>query len=284
MENKMPAYLLRYGEIYLKGKNRIYFEKKLLHNLKAFLKQQNVDGRFDRLRNRIYAETNKEIDWKPVFGLISYSLCLRVEADYETIKKEVEKIAEEFSGKTRFRITANVSDARFNLSRQEMNEKLGAFVVQKSHAKVDLEKHEEEIGIEILQGNTYIYRKTYPCHGGLPVGAEGNVLLLVEEENSLLAGVLAMKRGCALYPVSKEKKDITLLEKYAWGTKPKLLLLQDNNTDEYIKKYEIQALVVGDTLANIKEYQDIPLPVLRPLIGYDPKRLAEEKRKYAHLP
>lgn len=280
----MHSYLLRTGEIFLKGKNKGFFEKKLLHNLRSLLKNKNVEGKIVKLRNRIYAETAEEADWKEAFGITSYSPCTRIKAEYETILEEVYKICQSYTGKTRFRITTNQADPSFQYTKQEMNEKLGGLVIEKTGAKVDLENHDEEIGVEILQGQAYIYRRTVACFGGLPVGVEGNVLLLIENEKSLLAGILAMKRGCALFPVANEKKDVTILEKYCHGTNPQLKLLKEINITECIEQYELQALVVGDTLKIIKEYPEMPVPVLRPLIGYDEKKIKEEMRKYEWNP
>ena len=276
----MTNYLLRYGEIFLKGKNRSFFEKKLIHNLKCYLKNQQVEGKITRLRNRLYAETSRAMDWKYVFGLTNYSPCVKIPANYMVIQNEVERMIQDYTPKTTFRITTNVMDPKYGMSKQEMNEKLGAFVVQQTKARVNLKNYEEEIGIEVLQGHAYLYNKMIPCPGGLPVGVEGSALLWVEDENSLLAGILAMKRGCAVFPVAQDKKDLTLLEKYAYGTKPTLKLLREVDLHEFIQHYEIQALVVGDTLTKIKEYPEISLPVLRPLVGYTKERVQEEQRKY----
>lgn len=276
----MKTYLLRYGEINLKGKNRPFFERKLVHSLKSYLKSKNINGTIKRLRNRIYVETESEVDWKPVFGLVNYSPCTKINSDYELIREEVEKCCKRFTPTTKFRVTANVMDPQFPLSKQEMNEQLGSLVVQKTGAKVSLKKYDEEIGIEVLQGKTYIYNTITPCHGGLPVGVEGSTLLLLEDEKSILAGILAMRRGCAVFPIAKKHQDIRRLERYSYGTKPQFKLLSEINLAEFIERYELQALVVGDTLANLKKYDGLPLPVLRPLIGYTEEKIKEEQRKY----
>ena len=276
----MKHYLLRYGEISLKGKNRPFFERKLVHNLKSYLKSQGIEGTVQRLRNRLFAETEKKVNWKPVFGLISYSPCTKIPGDYEAIQKKVEELSKGFTEKPSFRITAQVLDNNSPYSQQQLNEQLGALVVKKTGANVSLKKYEKEIGIEILQGNAYIYTKSHPCFGGLPVGVEGSVLLLIENEKSLLAGLMAMRRGCALFPIAKTPQDITLLERYSHGTRPQFKLLSEINLAEHIPRFELQALIVGDTLANFKKYPEIPLPILRPLIGYTEEKIQEELRRY----
>ncbi len=277
----MKTYLLRYGEINLKGKNRPFFERKLVHSLKSYLKSKNINGAIKRLRNRIYVETESEVDWKPIFGLVNYSLCAKMDGNYEAIQEEVEKRCKLFTEKTKFRITTNKMDPSFPQSKQEMNEQLGSLVVQKTGAQVSLKKYDEEIGIEVLQGKAYIYNTITPCHGGLPVGVEGSALLLLEDEKSILAGILAMRRGCAVFPIAKQHQDIQRLERYSYGTKPQFKLLSEINLAEYIERYELQALIVGDTLAKIEKYEEVPLPVLRPLVGYTEEKIKEEQRRYA---
>ncbi|MEK6964183.1 MAG: THUMP domain-containing protein [Nanoarchaeota archaeon] len=282
----MKTYLLRYGEINLKGKNRPFFERKLSHSLKSYLKNKNVEGSVKRLRNRIYVETADEVDWRPIFGLVNYSPCIKINGNYEAIQEEVKTRCKPFTDKTKFRITTNKMDPSFPLSKQEMNEQLGSLVVEQTGAKVSLKGYDEEIGIEVLQGKAYIYSTMIPCHGGLPVGVEGSALLLMDfdaegkNEKSLLAGVLAMRRGCAVFPIAEKHHDIQLLDQYAYGTKPQFKLFSEINLPEFIERYELQALIVGDTLSTLKRYDEIPLPVLRPLIGYTEEKIKEEMKRY----
>ena len=53
------------------------------------------------------------------------------------------------------------------------------------------------------------------CFGGLPTGVEGSFLFLIEDEASLLDGLLFMKRGCSVFPVASSEKDISLLQHYS---------------------------------------------------------------------
>ena len=71
------AFVIKYGEIGLKGKNRHLFEDALVHNITANLK--NVDGEFrvDREQGRVYVEALSEFDYegasealKRVFGIV----------------------------------------------------------------------------------------------------------------------------------------------------------------------------------------------------------------------
>ncbi|MBW2963615.1 tRNA 4-thiouridine(8) synthase ThiI, partial [Candidatus Woesearchaeota archaeon] len=74
--------IARYGEIFLKGKNRLDFEKKLVGNIKKMF-----DVKVLRKRNRLLVEEG--VDLRRVFGLISYSPAVEAGLDLEEIKKKV---------------------------------------------------------------------------------------------------------------------------------------------------------------------------------------------------
>ena len=64
------VYVLRYGELALKGRNRIDFEKRLIANIEDFLMKNNF--RFEKIirpRGRIVVYSDDEIDFSKVFGL-----------------------------------------------------------------------------------------------------------------------------------------------------------------------------------------------------------------------
>ena len=82
--------LIRFGEIFLKGKNRGFFERKLIKNI------EKVTGhRVHRLRSRFYMDYFENYHLlKRVFGIVSYSLCIRVEKDMGAISKVSLDVAE----------------------------------------------------------------------------------------------------------------------------------------------------------------------------------------------
>jgi adenylyl- and sulfurtransferase ThiI len=76
-----------------------------------------------------------------------------------------------------------------------------------------------ELGAETIQGKIYIFTERIPGQGGLPVGVEGRVVAIVEQESDLLAAILMMKRGCAAIPVvfkaKKAKKPVIVHSRFA---------------------------------------------------------------------
>ena len=112
--------LLRFGEIYLKGKNRFSFEKQLLDNIKHALK--GLKYSLNRMHGRYLIEDIRDEDVfeiesrvKKVFGLHSYSIALKVPTDMDVLKKECLAFLPE---KGSFRFTVNRADKKFPLNSQ----------------------------------------------------------------------------------------------------------------------------------------------------------------------
>lgn len=248
--------IARYGEIFLKGSNRVDFERKLAGNI-----QKMFSVKVWRKRNRLLVEEKEGVDLRRVFGLISYSPAVEAELDMEKIKEAALGLVQgrKFSS---FAVAAKRMGAGF-LSSKEMNEMIGKFILEKVEGQVDLKNPELVIGIEIIDGKAYIFTETTECLGGLPVGVEGKAGVLVEDEDSLLAGLLIMKRGCGVVPIGFDEKDISLLQKFS----PEKLKFKKIKTLEAAGELA-NALVVGNKGVGVEG-----VVVLKPLVG-----LSQEER------
>ncbi|MBI5797863.1 hypothetical protein HZA98_03080 [Candidatus Woesearchaeota archaeon] len=243
--------IIRYREIGLKGKNRVDFERQLQKNIKDCLKKNNIP--FDhvlRIRGRLLIETNQECpQLTKVFGIASFSYAEECSLDLETIKKQALK---NYSKGT-FRITCQRMET-FPLTSTETEQAVGAYIVEKTNAKVKLKDPDKNIQIEIFNKQAYIFSEKISGPGGLPIGAEAHAVLYMQDKNSVKAGLAMMKRACSLNIYNPDKKDYAGLKEYEYGFRIKELNEIPNNT----------AIIVSDTLSTIKEY---PYFVLRPLIG-----------------
>ena len=252
--------ICRYSEISLKGKNRNFFERVLINNIKDCLKKNNIKyKKILRLRNRILIYTSSScLCLKNVFGLYSISKAIETDLDIEKIKI----IALSLYKKSPFKISTKRLEKKLMQS-QKLNEIIGAYIVKKTKAKVNLKNPKTEIFIEIFNNKAYLFNKKIKCLSGLPVSTEGLVTLILENKLSLLAAFLMLKRGCSLEIIKKKNINYKVLEKYSYGSKIKIVnsLSKDSN-----------AIIVNDTLKTIKDYK-YKLPVLRPLINYDKKWL-----------
>ncbi len=258
-------YIVRFSEIFLKGKNKKDFEKKLIQNIKSIFKDKIL--RVENKRERIIVYSKSKLDLKRVFGIYSYSEA--IESEIENIKKILKKELPKRKFKT-FRISSKRIDKNYAKSSMQINKEIGQFVVDSFDKKVSLKSPELDIGVEILQKKAYIFFKKEKAFSGLPVGIEGKVYALIENNNSILAALLMMKRGCSIIPIASSKKNIKKLQKYS----PERIDLKN------IKKIDIKEkiIVTGQTYEDFTELgSDL---VLRPLISFDKDEARKEFRKY----
>jgi len=236
----------------LKGSNRQDFERKLVGNI-----QRMFGVKVWRKRNRLLVEEKAEVDLRRIFGLISYSPAVEAELGLEKIKEAAWGLVQgrKFSS---FAVAAKRMGADF-LSSKEINEEIGKFVLEKVGGQVDLKNPELVIGVEIIDNKAYLFIETRECFGGLPVGIEGRVGVLVKDEDSLLAGLLIMKRGCEVVPVSFEEKDISLLQRFS---SKKLKLEKIKTWQDFNVKELADVLVTGN-----EEIRSGEVLVLNPLVG-----------------
>jgi len=270
--------IIRFAEIGIKGKNRAFFEKALIRNIKACLDKNGVEYKnIERPMGRVLISTEDPCDCLAcVFGIASFSYAVNAGFNMEQVKKTALKLAKDLNPEKSFRITCQRLDKRFPLTSQEFDVELGAFIQQKTKAKVKMKGFDLNIHAEIINGFVYLFTEKIPGLGGLPVGVEGTVLVLLDDENSLLAGLLMMKRGCRIIPVALKDMDTGLLEKYAFGQRIDLKVIKNiSEVDALAKEFKAKALIVGDLLDTIKDYP-VEARVLRPLVAYEPKEIHEE--------
>ncbi|MAG77852.1 hypothetical protein CL616_00645 [archaeon] len=241
--------LVKYGEIALKGKNRNLFEKKLKENIKDCLKKNQIPFKLvKRHRGRILIETENECkQLKDVFGIVSFSYVKEFPLNLEIIKQQALKLYKEGT----FRITCKRADKIFKKS-PEIEREVGAYVVENTNAKVKLKDPDTTIYIEIFNKQAYIYNKKHKGLGGLPVGIQGTIGLLLQDETSIDVGIKLMKRGCSLLLIGEG--NIDKLKEYEYGFRLK-----------HGKQSDVFALAVNDTLNTLRDYNQDKL-ILRPLI------------------
>ena len=212
--------LMRIGELFLKGKNRGQFERRLIDNIKYKLRNSNCTLAFERNRYIVsdFLDNDKDLIIKKlltVFGLSSISIALRVKSDFDLIAKAGLTLV---PNKGTFRVTANRGDKTFKLNSMELSRELGGFILDnKKRLKVNLHTPNIELKVDVREeGITYLYTDTILASGGMPTGSAGQGLLLLSGGiDSPVAGYCMAKRGLSLqalhfhsYPyTSVEAKD-----------------------------------------------------------------------------
>ncbi len=266
--------IIRYGELFLKGKNRHFFEQKLLKNIQKQLPNREIFTPHGRIVMNYF---DQHTTLRKIFGLVSYSPTVKVEKDLLKIQQAAIELIRPLNGT--FRVDTSRADKRFPFTSPQLNQAIGQHIETHTSLTFSLKQAQHTISIEINHDAAYIFTQTISCVGGLPVGVEGSVIVLVEDEASLVAGVLLMKRGCDIIPVGLKKTDISLLQKYS----PKPLVLREVQTFkdlEHIAGDKI--LVSGQTFDHYKKY-DTSLVIVRPLIAYNEQRVQEELEYFKNI-
>lgn len=229
MENVI---VIRYGELYLKGKNRAFFERLLIKNIKYKLKNFNCElevGRSRYLVKNYAAEAENEIiaALGTVFGIHSISVAVCVPNNYESLEKHAVAAAP-LSGT--FRVSVNRGDKRYPIPSITLAAKLGDAILRSNpNLSVDLHNPLNTVWVDVREnGTAYIYGKIIEGLGGMPVGSAGRGLLLLSGGiDSPVAGYMMAKRGMSFdvlhfhsYPYTSEQaknkviKLASVLKKY----------------------------------------------------------------------
>jgi adenylyl- and sulfurtransferase ThiI len=277
----MELIIVRYGELGLKGHNRQFFERRLIKNIKLCLRNASIPfTAVRRLRGRIlvYSDEKAIPFLKDVFGISSLSIATAVPLELEAIKNAALEYAKQRKFAS-FRITTQRVNVRFPLDSMSVDKIVGEVIFETLHKPVDLHNPNLNIHIELID-QAYIFADKIECHAGLPVGSEGRVICLMDNPNSLLAAVLIMKRGCSVLPCGKAEMDLSPLKRYYPSQKLQLRKIKDYaELDKIAQEKRIKAVVVADTISEIKEYPTQML-VLRPLVGYTPEEVESLLKKY----
>src|SRR3989344_820522 len=194
--------VVHYGEIGIKGKNRSFFEKKLVENIRWNLKDFNLT--IKRVYGRIIIDLYEDNDLekikeklKNIFGISNFSFAIKSSLDMEDIKTNSLKLISN-NIKT-FRINSKRSNKEFKYSSNEINNLLGEFILNNKKLKVDLENPDQTLYLEITENNSFLYTEKIKSLNGLPVGVSGKVISLISGGiDSPVASYFAMKRGCSV--------------------------------------------------------------------------------------
>ncbi len=215
MENiKYDHILIRYGELSLKGKNRKDFINRLHANLKELLvnfKSLEFRKTHDRMFIELNDENHEEVAnvIKNVFGISSFSLCIRIECDIEVMKEITLNMAKKSNAKT-FKVFTKRTNKQFYMTSDEVNREIATNILINTDIKVNVKEPELKVNLEIKEDYTYIIYETIQGLGGYPIGSNGKALLMMSGGiDSPVAGFMTMKRGLRLTCVHFESPPYT---------------------------------------------------------------------------
>jgi thiamine biosynthesis protein ThiI len=194
--------VVHYAEVGLKGRNRRRFEDRLIGNLERVLADLG-GARVRWLWGRILVELPDDVPFERareriarVFGIAYFARATLCEPTLEAIERAVDERvdAAEFQS---FGVRARRTDRSFPASSQQLNEQLGARVVERTGARVDLTRPDLWLELHVLSREVILLWERVPGPGGMPVGSAGRVVSLISGGiDSPVASWAAQKRGC----------------------------------------------------------------------------------------
>ncbi len=204
----MPYAIIHYHELALKGRNRAFFERRLVRNVRETLRDLGV-SQVTALPGRIRATLGEQTEWEVVrsrlsgvFGISHFSLAQAVpvtqdvDTTLEALKAAIGAEVRDLSFAT-FRVSTKRADKRFPLTSMDLDREIGAHVCAVSGKPVSLRHPELTVSLEMLTREAYFSLRKEAGPGGLPVGVSGSVACLLSGGiDSPVAAYRMMKRGC----------------------------------------------------------------------------------------
>lgn len=209
---KTEVVIVRYGELALKSSGvRNWYEKILMNNIAAMLDLRGIPYSLMRREwGRIFIETTDPRAAQAtadVFGVVSTSSALITEPNLEStaetcafLGKDLIQEGESFA--IRARRSGNHSFSSANIGRACGDAVWDSLEKEGKHPRVDLKSPDKEIFVEMRQNLAYIFLETVKGVGGLPLGTQGSMVVMMSGGlDSPVAAWLMMKRGVMITPV-----------------------------------------------------------------------------------
>jgi len=222
-------FLLKLGEIVLKGANRYNFENRLKSNIRRRLSSY---GKFKvyLTQSTVYVEPEEENcdvegAWDAcgtIFGVVSVCRCRPCEKDLNAIFDAVQSyLGDDLAAQTSFKVESKRSDKRFPLNSIQISQQIGGMIAEAyPNLTVDVHHPAYTVYVEVRDHAAYVHGPATPGAGGLPTGVGGKAALLLSGGiDSPVAGYMIGKRGAELecihffsYPYTSELAKQKVLE------------------------------------------------------------------------
>ncbi len=200
------AFLIKYGEIGVKGKNRYIFEDALVRQIRYALKKIDGDFKISKENGRIYATAESEFDYdeavealKTVFGIIGICPVVQIEdkgfADLaDTVVKYIDSAYKDKN--ISFKVNARRARKNFPMNSMEINAELGHRILE-AFPEMSVDVHKPDVLLQVeIRNKINIYSVEIPGPGGMPIGTAGKAMLLLSGGiDSPVAGYMVAKRG-----------------------------------------------------------------------------------------
>ena len=208
MINNNEMFLLKLGEVVLKGLNRRSFEERLLTNTRRRMKACGNFNIYMR-QSTIYVEPKDDscdLDaaytaCQQIFGVVAVARAVPCEKSVEAIVATAkEYLAGEFAQAKTFKVESKRADKHFHLNSIQISQAVGGELAEAfPSVSVDVHKPDLTVYVEIREKFAYVHAPSVPGAGGLPIGTGGHaVSLLSGGLDSPVSSWMIARRGVEL--------------------------------------------------------------------------------------
>ncbi len=204
-------FLLKLGEIVLKGANKRQFESRLRQNIRRRMKAY---GNFDvyLMQSTVYVEPMDDkcdVDgaWdacKSIFGVVSLCRSRACQKNLDAIFQAVEEyLGEELDCAKSFKVESKRSDKAFPMTSIQLSQAIGGQLAEAHpHVEVDVHRPDYTVYVEVRDLAAYVHGPAQPGAGGLPIGVGGRAMVLLSGGiDSPVAAHMIAKRGVEIEAV-----------------------------------------------------------------------------------
>ncbi|MDY6040713.1 MAG: tRNA uracil 4-sulfurtransferase ThiI [Candidatus Faecousia sp.] len=204
-------FLLKLGEIVLKGANKRQFENRLRQNVRHRMKPY---GDFDVyiMQSTVYVEPMNEsadVDgaWeacRSIFGVVSLCRCRPCEKNLDAIYRTIEEyLGDDLDCTGSFKVESKRSDKAFPMTSIAISQEIGGRIADaRPSLTVDVHHPAYTVYVEIRDLSAYVHGPAEPGAGGLPTGVGGRAMVLLSGGiDSPVASYMMAKRGLEIEAV-----------------------------------------------------------------------------------
>jgi thiamine biosynthesis protein ThiI len=271
---------VRYGELGLKSPSvRRRFENALLDDIRKRHAIAKVPCVISTMRGRIFVDSD---DWRKscevlshTFGVVSFSPVTRTASDLAKLTQDTLEFARPlmFDGAS-FAIRSRRS-GNHPYTSQTLAETLGAAILNDSlakHIRVSLDEPDVEISVEVRDTLAFLFSSALAGPGGMPLGTQGRMLCVIEDERGVASTWLMMKRGCSAIVAAKDAQPLTVFDK--WYPNLKSVDIQGDVMKQAEETECIGVSLSWDLESIEKGALKGDLPVFYPLVGMNDEEVS----------
>lgn len=207
--NLYRAFLIKYAEIAIKGKNRYVFENILKENIRKALEKLMDGYTVSKEQGRVFVECPEGFDYEDtidalrhVFGIVGICpVAVIDDIGFDSLKSGVGDFVEKTYERRpfSFKVEAKRADKHYPIESPQICADMGAYLLKRfPELHVDVHNPEVRITVEV-RTRGYVFSEILPGPGGMPVGSNGKAMLLLSGGiDSPVAGWMISKRGVTL--------------------------------------------------------------------------------------